>query len=47
LLRLYAVSADLTAGQRQYARRQLQALRTHDRARSCSSAGCVASASTP
>ncbi|GAA2501645.1 hypothetical protein [Terrabacter carboxydivorans] len=47
LLRLYAVSADLTGGQRQYARRQLQALRPHNRARSRSSAGCVANASTP
>lgn len=47
LLLLYAVSADLTGGQRQYARRQLQTLRTHDRARSFSSAGCSASPSTP
>ena len=47
LLRLYAVSADLTSGQRQYARRQLQALRVHDVARSGSSAGCAIRPATP
>jgi hypothetical protein len=47
LLRLYAVSQDLSGGQRQYARRQLQALRPHSAARSGSSAGCSASPVTP
>ena len=47
LLRLYAVSADLTSGQRQYARRQLQALRVHDVSRSGSSAGCAIRPATP
>lgn len=47
LLRLYAASADLTSGQRQYARRQLQALRSHEPARSGSRAGCPVSPAMP
>ena len=47
LLRLYAVSQDLTSGQRQYARRQIQALRPHSAARNGSSAGWSARAVTP
>src|SRR3954447_902633 len=47
LLRLYAVSAELTSSQRQYARRQLQVLRAHERARSGSSAGCSVSPAAP
>ena len=47
LLRLYAATADLTSGQRQYARRQLQTLRGHELARSGSRAGCSVSPATP
>src|SRR5690242_12653586 len=47
LLRLYAVSQDLTSGQRQYARRQLQVLRTHSSPRSVASAGCSTSPRIP
>src|SRR6476660_3820792 len=47
LLRLYAASPDLTSGQLQYARRQLQALRSHEPARSGSRAGCPVSPAMP
>ena len=47
LLRLYALSQDLTAGQRQYARRQVQTLRGHDATRKLASAGCSTSPTTP
>ncbi|KRF35512.1 hypothetical protein ASG96_18995 [Terrabacter sp. Soil810] len=47
LLRLYAVSQDLTVGQRQYARRQVQTLRNHVAPRSVASAGCSTSPALP
>ncbi|KRB42982.1 hypothetical protein ASD90_21575 [Terrabacter sp. Root181] len=47
LLRLYAVSQDLTGGQRQYARRQVQTLRSHVASRSVASAGCSTSPAVP
>jgi len=47
LLRLYAVSQDLTGGQRQYARRQVQTLRNHVAPRNVASAGCSTSPALP
>ncbi|WP_235508644.1 hypothetical protein [Terrabacter sp. Root85] len=47
LLRLYAASQDLTGGQRQYARRQVQTLRHHAVPRSRASAGCSTSPALP
>src|SRR4051812_3728236 len=47
LLRLYAVSQDLTGGQRQYARRQVQTLRNHVVPRNVASAGCSTSPAVP